>query len=110
MSTPEFVMVLTTLPSDVNASAIATALVKQRLAACVNILGDMRSVYRWNDTIEVEHERQLIIKTTAESLPQLWEHLRDEHPYEIPEFLVLPVIDGSGAYLNWVKESTTPAE
>lgn len=110
MSTAEFVVVLTTLPSDANASSVASALVEKRLAACVNILGDMRSVYRWNDDVEVEHERQLVIKTTTEALPRLWEQLRADHPYEIPEFLVLSVIDGSGAYLNWIRDSTAAPE
>jgi periplasmic divalent cation tolerance protein len=107
MSTNEFVVVLTTLPSDADAGSVASALVDRRLAACVNILGDMRSVYRWNDEVEVEHERQLVIKTTSDALPRLWEYLQGDHPYENAEFLVLPVIDGSGAYLNWIRESTT---
>jgi periplasmic divalent cation tolerance protein len=107
MDNPEFVVVLTTVPSDSNAGQFAAALVEARVAACVNVLGDMRSTYRWDDEIEVETERQLLIKTTRETLPALWEKVRDLHPSEIPEFVVLPIIDGSAAYLNWLRESTS---
>lgn len=107
MDNTEFVVVLTTVPSDSNAGQFATALVEARVAACVNVLGDMRSTYRWNDQIEVEHERQLLIKTTRDRLPTLWEKVRETHPSEIPEFIVVPIIDGSGAYLNWMRESTS---
>ena len=107
MDSTEFVVVLTTLPSDSNAGAFATALVNARVAACVNIMGEMRSIYRWQDNVEIEHERQLLIKTSVDRLPTLWEKVRDEHPEEVPEFLVLPVVDGSASYLNWLRESTS---
>jgi periplasmic divalent cation tolerance protein len=102
----QYVVVLTTLPADADASALARALVEARLAACVNILPPMTSVYRWRDGIEEDTERQIVIKTTRARLPNLWERLRALHPYDVPEFVALPILDGSEAYLGWISEST----
>jgi periplasmic divalent cation tolerance protein len=104
--TPDYVVVLTTLPADGDGPAIARSLVEERLAACVNLLAPMESIYRWEGTIERETERQVIIKTSRDRLVALWERVRELHPYEVPEFLVLPIIDGNDAYLRWVGEST----
>jgi len=104
---PDFVIVLTTLPADADASAIATALVDARLAACVNVLPAMQSTYRWQGAVERETERQLVIKTAGGRVDALWERLRDLHPYEVPEFVVIPIVDGNQAYLNWIGDSTT---
>ena len=103
----EYVIVLTTLPADADAAAFAQAIVEDRLAACVNLLPVMESVYRWEGGIERESERQVVIKTSRERVLPLWERVRDLHPYDVPEFLVLPIIDGNDAYLRWVAESTT---
>jgi periplasmic divalent cation tolerance protein len=102
----QYVVVLTTLPADADASTVARALVEQRLAACVNILPPMTSVYRWRDGIEEDTERQILIKTTRARLTELWERLRELHPYDVPEFVALPILDGSEAYLRWIGEST----
>lgn len=103
----EYVIVLTTLPAEgADASQLAGALVTERLAACVNILPPMMSIYRWEGKIEQELERQVIMKTSRSQVAALWERLRDLHPYDVPEFLVLPVVDGSDAYLKWIGEST----
>lgn len=104
------VIVLTTLGVDTDASALARTLVEERLAACVNVLAPMTSTYRWKETIEQDREQQLVIKTTAARIPALEARLRDLHPYELPEFLVLPVTTGSEAYLRWVGENTTSAD
>jgi periplasmic divalent cation tolerance protein len=101
------VVVLTTLPLDVDAAAFARALVSARLAACVSVLGPMRSVYRWQDSIEDAEERQVVIKTVVEQVPALEARVRALHPYEVPEFLVLPVSDGGARYLAWIRDSTT---
>lgn len=101
------VVVLTTFPLDQDADHFAQALVSQRLAACVNVLAPMRSVYTWKGAIEVADERQLVIKTTRERLPKLQRRMHELHPYEVPEFIVLPVIEGSQKYLDWLSESTT---
>jgi periplasmic divalent cation tolerance protein len=105
--THEYVMVLTTLPTDADGAAFARALVEERLAACVNLLAPMESVYRWDGNIETEAERQLVIKTSRERVAALWDRVRELHPYDVPEFLVVPIVDGNDAYLRWVAESTT---
>ena len=105
--TAEYAVVLTTLPLDADGRALGRTLVEERLAACVNLLPPMESVYRWEGAIEVESERQVIIKTSKDRIADLWERLRELHPYETPEFVVLTISDGSDAYLRWVAESTS---
>ena len=102
-----YVVVLSTLPADGDAPRIARTLVEERLAACVNILPAMTSVYRWEEGVEQESEHQLVIKTARAEVPALWERLRDLHPYDVPEFVVLPIVDGNDAYLKWIGDSTT---
>lgn len=104
--TSEYVMVLTTIPTDVDAIAFGRALVDERLAACVNVLPTMDSVYRWEGRVEHESERQVVVKTARERILALWERVRELHPYEVPEFVVLSIVDGNDAYLRWVGEST----
>ena len=96
---------LTTIGADADGAALARTLVDERLAACVNVLPAMASVYRWEGQVQTDREQQLIIKTSADQLPALQSRLHDLHPYDLPEFLVLPVSDGSKAYLEWVFES-----
>jgi periplasmic divalent cation tolerance protein len=110
MTSYDYVLVLTTFPADADAPAFARRLVELRLAACVNLLPIMESVYRWEGQIEQEQERQIVIKTTTVRVPALWEGVRDLHPYDIPEFVVLPIVDGNDAYLRWIGESTGKAE
>jgi len=97
-------IVLTTLGADADAAALARILVEERLAACVNILPPMTSVYRWQGKVEQEREQQIVIKTASDRVPALEARLRQLHPYELPEFLVLQG-GGSDAYLAWVGES-----
>lgn len=104
--TDQYVVVLTTMPADADASTLARALVEARLAACVNILPPMTSIYRWRDAVEEGAERQIVIKTRRERLPALWERLRQLHPYDVPEFVALPIVDGHEAYLRWIGDST----
>ena len=101
----EYVVVLTTLPADADGPAFGRALLNERLAACVNLLAPMESVYRWEGQVEQETERQVIIKTTRDRLTSLWDRVRELHPYEVPEFLVLRVSEGSDAYLRWIRDS-----
>ena len=98
-------IVLTTLGAYTDAVAFARALVDERLAACVNILPVMTSIYRWKGTIEEDREQQLVIKTTSDRIEALEARLHELHPYEVPEFLVVGVTDGSPAYLEWLGES-----
>jgi periplasmic divalent cation tolerance protein len=98
-------VVLTTIAAREDALALARTLVAERLAACVNILPQMTSVYRWKEAIEEEPEHQVVIKTASDRLPALEARLRQLHPYELPELLVLSVAGGGQAYLTWVTES-----
>ena len=83
-------------------------LVVSGLAACVNVLPAMTSVYIWEGAPQVDEEQQLVMKTTTDAVDALWEVLRRRHPYDTPEFLVLPVVDGSDDYLAWVETAVGP--
>ena len=107
MADTPHVLVLTTLPADADAAVFARTLVSERLAACVNLLAPMESVYRWEGDVQRDTERQLIMKTTRARVDALWQRVRELHPYEVPEFLVLPIADGSDAYLRWLGDSTS---
>src|SRR5919107_4828653 len=100
--THDYVIVLTTLPADAEGAAFGRTLVEERLAACVNLLPAMESVYRWEGQVERDTERQVLIKTARERLAALWDRIRELHPYETPEFVVLSIQDGSDAYLRWI--------
>jgi periplasmic divalent cation tolerance protein len=97
-------IVLTTLGANADAAAIARTLIDERLAACVNILPPMMSVYRWRGKVEEDREQQIVIKTASDRVAALQARLGQFHPYELPEFLVLDA-SGSEAYLAWVGES-----
>ena len=101
----DVVIVLTTLPAR-DAERVARALVEERLAACVNLLPPMSSIYRWRGETMTESEQQLVAKTVRGRVEQIRERLAGIHPYELPEFLVLDVAEGGDAYLAWVREST----
>ena len=109
MSSTEFVIALTTLPSDGDAAVFARTLVEERLAACVSFQSGVESVYSWAGHLERNQERQVIIKTTTSRVEALWARVRELHPYDVPEFLVLPVTDGNAAYLQWIRDSTLPS-
>jgi periplasmic divalent cation tolerance protein len=100
-----FVIVLTTVGADADAADLARTLVDQRLAACVNIVSGVTSIYRWKDAVEEDAEQLLVIKTRADLVEALQARLRELHPYELPEFLVLPVKGGSEGYLTWLRDS-----
>jgi periplasmic divalent cation tolerance protein len=102
----DVVVVLTTVPTAGKGEEIAQALVEERLAACVNVLAPMTSIYRWRGAIEREPEHQMIIKTTLNRVPAVQSRLAALHPYEVPEFLVLSVADSSAAYFEWIGNET----
>ena len=104
----EYVIVLATFPVDGEPARMARTLVEERFAACVNILPAMTSIYRWAEAVEEAPEHQVVIKTTRSQVPALWDRLRDLHPYDVPEFIVVPIIDGNDAYLRWIGDSTRP--
>jgi periplasmic divalent cation tolerance protein len=97
------VLVLVTIPADGEAEAFARKLVEPGVAACVNMLPPMQSIYRWEGELQQEQECQLLIKTTSAAVPALWQRVRDLHPYDVPEFIVVPIVDGNEAYLKWIR-------
>jgi periplasmic divalent cation tolerance protein len=99
-------VIFTTTGSEEQALAIARALVSERLAACVNIIGPIRSVYRWRDAIEDEREYLLLIKTRALNYMKVERRVRELHTYEVPEVLALTVDRGSPPYIQWLLDST----
>jgi periplasmic divalent cation tolerance protein len=101
-----FVIVLTTLPRDHDSSALARTLVNERLVACVNLLPPMRSVYSWRNAVEETDEQQVVMKTTRSQVRALEARIKALHPYEVPEFVVIPIIDGSSDYLAWLSANT----
>jgi periplasmic divalent cation tolerance protein len=102
----DFVLVLTTMPADARADELARTLVDERLAACINVHAPMSSVYRWRGTVERESERQLVIKTSRPRIAALTKRLRELHPYELPELIILPIEGGSDRYLDWLGANT----
>ena len=98
-------VVLTTWPADRDASTLARTLIVERLAACVNVLPEIASTYEWQGEICLDRERQLVIKTTRERVPALARRLHELHPYDVPEFLVLPVTAASAPYLAWLERA-----
>lgn len=96
-----------TCPDSETAQRIAQALVGQRLAACVNIVPGLRSIYRWQDSVHDDGELLLLIKTRAACIEALTESIRALHPYELPEVIAVPVVAGLAPYLDWVRDSTT---
>ncbi|HUI40739.1 MAG TPA: divalent-cation tolerance protein CutA [Terriglobia bacterium] len=107
------VVVLVTAGSLKEARTIARALVEARLAACVNLLPPVESLYHWKGKIEGSRERLLLIKTSREIFPELQAAIRRVHSYATPEIICLPIIDGSRDYLEWlgqsIKAESTPA-
>ena len=102
------VLILTTVGPDFDAGALAHALVEKRLAACVNIVDRVRSVYRWEGKVSDEGEQLLIIKTSGERVAELRKELFRLHPYEVPEFVVLRFEETSDAYRAWLLQSVAP--
>ena len=95
-----------TCPDTDTAERLAEALVEERLAACVNILPGLRSVYRWQAEVERADEVLLLIKTLPDRYPALQDRLRELHPYELPELLAVEAAAGLPAYLRWVADET----
>jgi periplasmic divalent cation tolerance protein len=95
------VVVLTTVGSGFDARTLAEQLVEEKLAACVNVIPQLYSVYRWQGRVEQDEEQLLLIKTAADRLDALQEKLLRVHPYETPEFVVLPIDELRGPYAQW---------
>ena len=101
-------MVTTTIDSPDTADALAKAAVTVRLAACAQVVGPVRSVYRWDGAVEETEEWVLTLKTTAGAYAALERFLLDEHPYEVPEIVPVPIVAGNPAYLTWIATETRP--
>jgi periplasmic divalent cation tolerance protein len=101
-------LILVTTGSEEEAVSISRALVSERLAACVNIVGPVRSIYRWRDGVREDREYLLIIKTRATLYMKLETRVRELHSYEVPEVLSLNADRGSPPYIRWLLDSTGP--
>ena len=104
---PDLILILTTMPDDSRAEDLARALVDEHLAACVSVHAPMVSIYRWQNAVERESERQMVIKTTRDRVHAIQTRLVQLHPYELPEFLVVSA-DGSDAYGGWIIDAVRP--
>ena len=99
-------LVITNCADEETANSIALAVVEAQLAACVNILPRVQSIYRWQGAVESAVEVPLLIKTTAAAYPALEAAIRERHPYDVPEIIALPITAGLPAYLNWLAAET----
>ncbi len=102
----EHTLILSTIDSREAAEKIAHHVVEERLAACVNIISDITSVYKWKGALERTTEILMVIKTTRERLPRLIERIKELHTYELPEVIALPIQDGYPPYLEWIVSET----
>jgi len=102
----EEIVVLITAPREDEAVRIARSLVEARLAACVNIIKDIRSIYSWQGKIEDDSEVLLVVKTRSELFDSLSKKVKELHSYSVPEIIALPIIKGSEDYLKWIREVT----
>lgn len=105
---PDYVQVLTTAGSEEDAQRIGEHLVEARLAACVQVVGPIASIYRWQGKVEREREWQCLVKTEAARYDEVEAAIRAVHPYDEPEIVATPIVAGSRGYLDWVSASLTP--
>lgn len=106
----EALVVYITAPNEEEAAKIAKALVEERLAACVNIVPEIRSIYSWQGKIEDEKEVLMIVKTRLRLFKALQTRVKELHSYTVPEIIAMPIVDGSEEYISWLKEVTTQAQ
>lgn len=100
-------LILTTLPDQDTARQLARQLVEARLAACVNVLAPCTSVYRWQAQVQEDAETPLLIKTSVDRYAAVEAFLLQHHPYELPEIVALPIVQGLAGYLDWVRAETS---
>jgi len=100
-------VVLMTVSSEAEGLKVARGLVERKLAACVNVVPGVRSIYRWKGAVQDDRELLLVAKTRAELVDALVAAVKELHSYTVPEVVALPVLAGNPAYLEWVKEETT---
>ena len=97
--------VTTTLPDLAAAERLALVLVEERLAACAQVVGPVSSTYRWQGAVERARECYCHLKTTVDRFPALQARIRELHPYEVPEIIALPIVEGNPGYLEWIRET-----
>ncbi len=105
MSEPQFLQVFVTVPSRELGTSIASQLVREQLAGCVQLVGPILSVYRWQGQVESGEEWLLLMKTDAATWPTLRDRVAALHPYDVPEILGVPISEGHPPYLRWLAES-----
>ena len=102
-----YVVVFVTCPDRETAESIAQEIVEKKLAACVNITGEIKSVYFWKGNIEKDREYLMIIKTTEDLFEDLERSIKEKHPYTVPEIIGMPIIKGSKEYLDWIDQAVS---
>ena len=102
----EPVLIITSLPDRTSAINLAHKLIEERLAACVNVLGECTSIYRWEGKSETASEVPVLIKTLEQNYTRLEQLIRSAHPYELPELIAVPISKGLPAYLKWIESET----
>ena len=100
----ELIQIITTTDSDMEAFEIAKSLVEARLAACVNIEGPVKSIYRWEGRLEQTMEWQCIIKTEASLFSEVEKFIRSKHSYDVPEIIAIPILEANKSYQEWVEQ------
>lgn len=100
----EHLVVFSSCPNAQVAEHLARALVERKVAACVNIVPDVRSVYRWRGTVEIDTEQMLVIKCMKENYPLVEKCIVNLHPYDVPEVIAVPITTGARGYLDWLEE------
>lgn len=98
-------LAICTCPDSASASHLAHSLVEERLAACVNVVPGLTSVYRWEQRVHEDAEALLLLKTTAARLPALRDRVRELHPYDVPELIAVSIVDGLPDYLAWLRQA-----
>ena len=102
----EEIVVLITSPTEDEAAKIAGALVEEKLAACVNIIRNIRSIYAWEEKVQDDAEVLMVVKTQKKFFNKLSKRVKKLHSYDVPEIIALPIVNGSEEYLNWIRQST----
>lgn len=100
------ILILTQMPDRASAQSLARSLVEARLAACVSIGAPVESLYHWRGQIETAEEVPVVVKTSVERYRDVETAIRSQHPYELPEILAVPVVDGLARYIDWIADET----
>lgn len=106
----KIIMVFITCPDEAIARQFGQHLVGAGLAACVNVVPGVSSIYRWQDKVQQDQEAMMMIKTAAERLPEITAWIRQNHPYDLPEVVAVPVVAGHDGYLQWVNDAVAAQE